>query len=515
MSEPPRIFSWAVDEKFQFTHLDTVNAFSAGGPGARVHAINDDGGIGEQVTEMFYVPTQDVPAVDKTRQAVLYGAHGFDVNVNRKGFVPHLGWDAIFMYDLAENGTVNLLSINLSPTPGDGPRNSLPSEDGRLLYIVCIAKPQCNQVEAELTSTYDADNGAHGIAFRMASDLGLQHSGQDISGIKGTSPLDAEVRRRLFWSCYFWDKAISLYTGRLPAVVELPPLGTLDNLDDSDEIKLWSPYHEDSLNLANLPPGQYPPARSHAVSCFINSCKLSIIINDIIFQVYSRRSRPITETALEDIKERLDIWRAQSPPHLRYDPERLPRICPPPHLISQNLLYFTTIILAHRPFWSVAGYYQECISAAKSIQKLLLLLESTFGLENITYLMGYCIYTGASAVLEEAKKGDDAANAVMKTFLRALNTGMRRCPLLERSLNIIIKGLKSAPIQPALRGDIDRTETPPLNSYIPAFPYLDPLGFNDMDSHNLEEASFDAMAMLDCFPELQTDIGELISTNLA
>lgn len=45
-----------------------------------------------------------------------------------------------------------------------------------------------------------------GIAFRMASDLGLQHSGQDISGLKGLNPVDSEVRRRLFWSCYFWDK---------------------------------------------------------------------------------------------------------------------------------------------------------------------------------------------------------------------------------------------------------------------------------------------------------------------
>lgn len=25
MSEPPRLFSWAVDENYQFTHLDTVN----------------------------------------------------------------------------------------------------------------------------------------------------------------------------------------------------------------------------------------------------------------------------------------------------------------------------------------------------------------------------------------------------------------------------------------------------------------------------------------------------------
>lgn len=42
-----------------------------------------------------------------------------------------------------------------------------------------------------------------GIAFRMASDLGLQHSGP---GIRGIGAVDLEIRRRLFWSCYFWDK---------------------------------------------------------------------------------------------------------------------------------------------------------------------------------------------------------------------------------------------------------------------------------------------------------------------
>ena len=44
--------------------------------------------------------------------------------------------NSIFMYDIAENGTATPLSINLSPTEGDGPRNSFPSKDGRLLYVV-------------------------------------------------------------------------------------------------------------------------------------------------------------------------------------------------------------------------------------------------------------------------------------------------------------------------------------------------------------------------------------------
>lgn len=40
------------------------------------------------------------------------------------------------MYDIYENGTAKLLSVNLSPGEYDGPRNVLPSEDGKWLYVV-------------------------------------------------------------------------------------------------------------------------------------------------------------------------------------------------------------------------------------------------------------------------------------------------------------------------------------------------------------------------------------------
>lgn len=107
-------------------------------------------------------------------------------------------------------------------------------------------------------------------------------------------------------------------------------------VDDSAESDVWSPYYEDTSPLTRLAPSQYPVMKSHAVSCFANSCKLSVIINDIIVQLYSKRSRAITESSLNDIKARLETWRAESPVHLRYDPQYLPTICPPPHIISQK-----------------------------------------------------------------------------------------------------------------------------------------------------------------------------------
>ena len=179
-----------------------------------------------------------------------------------------------------------------------------------------------------------------------------------------------------------------------------------------------------------------------------------------------------------------------------------------------SLLYYTSVILAHRPFWSVPAHYKTCISASKSIEELVLLLDSDFGLQNITYMMGYCIYTGASAILEDAKYNQGAANATLQTFLRALNSGMRRCPLLERSLQIIVKGLNSAS---GPGRTIINTQGHPGSlgsvlgavSYIPAFPYID-RPFDLEADGRIHGMDMDSMAMLDCYPEMQMDIGDTI-----
>jgi hypothetical protein len=42
----------------------------------------------------------------------------------------------------------------------------------------------------------------------MVSDLGLHHSGGKILDLGHLTAEDLEIRRRLFWSCYFWDKYV-------------------------------------------------------------------------------------------------------------------------------------------------------------------------------------------------------------------------------------------------------------------------------------------------------------------
>lgn len=45
-----------------------------------------------------------------------------------------------------------------------------------------------------------------GMAFRMSTDLGLHHNHGKLLSLGQLSAEDMEIRRRLFWSCYFWDK---------------------------------------------------------------------------------------------------------------------------------------------------------------------------------------------------------------------------------------------------------------------------------------------------------------------
>lgn len=93
-----------------------------------------------------------------------------------------------------------------------------------------------------------------------------------------------------------------------------------------------------------------------------------------------------------------------------------------------------------------------CRNAVNSIEKLLILLETTFGFENISYLVAYCIYTGATVLVQGARSGDETARAQTQIFTRALRMGAEKCFLLRRSLKIIEQGLHTATAPPGRIG---------------------------------------------------------------
>ncbi|KAG5715149.1 hypothetical protein E4T56_gene1075, partial [Termitomyces sp. T112] len=138
---PPVLSSWSFD-KARVGHVNNVpitatssyitvpapftHAYSAGGPAGEVHAIDPaSGALSHALQQLLFVPPDDLPAADKTRAALRYGAHALEFSPTGHAFVPVLGTDSIEMY--TRNASTGLLAhLTSVPSPRathDGPRH--------------------------------------------------------------------------------------------------------------------------------------------------------------------------------------------------------------------------------------------------------------------------------------------------------------------------------------------------------------------------------------------------------
>lgn len=127
--------------------------------------------------------------------------------------------------------------------------------------------------------------------------------------------------------------------------------------------------------------------------------------------------------------------------------------------------------------------------------------------------MVYCIYTGASVIVPDAKAGDLAADARLQTYLRALREGKTTCPLVDRSLDIITSSLNSKdPYTSPSSVEQNRADTTAMASgdilmgrnYLPAFPYRD-MQVDFSGDPQFVGMDVDPFSLLDSFPENHLD----------
>lgn len=101
----------------------------------------------------------------------------------------------------------------------DGLYSSLKGGNGQIPIVqslLLLSAQECgrgNRTQAWLYS---------GMAFRLVENLGITIDSRKYSGDVQFSDEDIEIRNRLFWSCYFWDKLVSLYFGRSPIIQDTP-----------------------------------------------------------------------------------------------------------------------------------------------------------------------------------------------------------------------------------------------------------------------------------------------------
>lgn len=183
-----------------------------------------------------------------------------------------------------------------------------------------------------------------GMAFRLAADLGLfTRTWTDYEDTDTVQARRNQISCQLAWSCFLWDKIISLYFGRHPTLQEPPAAAcSFEGLSDGDD--LWQPYDAEGIR-------NYPPLQSQKIACFTNFCKLGIIINDVLLNIYGKQRTQDVVEFIRSANQRLQIWRNNSPSGLRIDVSGSPDErfhCPPQHILTQKLVVFAS---PHHGYW--------------------------------------------------------------------------------------------------------------------------------------------------------------------
>lgn len=158
-----------------------------------------------------------------------------------------------------------------------------------------------------------------GMAFRLAVDRGI------FKKASFTVALDARINDQLAWSCFCWDKAISLYLGKVPTLTEAPAFNP-PNSHDSIEHVAWRPYYGDNAHTHSE-----SETSSCILSCFRNFCELNTIVSDILVDIYGKKTSRQVPEVISDLRSRLQEWRKMLPPQLAAD--KWTTVCPAPHIV--------------------------------------------------------------------------------------------------------------------------------------------------------------------------------------
>ncbi|KAL4949010.1 fungal-specific transcription factor domain-containing protein [Aspergillus filifer] len=346
------------------------------------------------------------------------------------------------LYDSLKDGVVNIPNLQT------------------LLLLSARECGQGNRAQAWLYS---------GMAFRMLDDLGITIDSRKYSDSAQLSDEDIEIRNRLFWSCYFWDKMMSLYFGRPPTLQSLQGCPPRTILDDTSELESWTPHG------VVFPDGaQYPPAQAHSASSFVEMCGLMEILNQILVHIYDH-NRQVSEAEFQNcVREQsanLGRWWDNLPEHLKLIATDLPPYSPPSHIVTLNCVYHTINILIHRPAlcskWTREAYDEShlvhCMTSATAILSIYGMYRRTFGDSHVVLSMAYSVYTAASIFLLEIQALKHAAPGTLdklKMCIFALQQVTVSSPVINTVLGLICQEIQRLQKDLNINLNIPPRETP-------------------------------------------------------
>ncbi|KFA81984.1 hypothetical protein S40288_04364 [Stachybotrys chartarum IBT 40288] len=355
-----------------------------------------------------------------------------------------------------------------------------------------------------LGSTYNARGETSkgwlysGYGLRMVYDLGLHLDPTETTD----APEEIEIRRRVFWGAFICDKLQSLYLGRPVAINVRDSRVSYELFDTYEEMELFMPPA--SMGAAIISP---MPIRS--VSTFQQLCLLSKIMTMIINTFYVIGATVSNaQSSLQSVEAALQQWKDNLPAELEFSPwasRQADR--QPPNVMILHSLYYTLLILLHRPFISdghmrAAGFpsrsWERCSEASQCISHIARCFRDAFTLSSAPYILGYTIYVACTIhVRNVASQREDAS--FLHESLCCLDELCTANPGIAKPASIIRRMMKDNAIETdkgVNQSQIAGLTTPSLDldAIISMFPASDfQLTGNDTSSVHCPDLSCDPL----------------------
>ncbi|KAL0091889.1 Zn(2)-C6 fungal-specific transcription factor [Phycomyces blakesleeanus] len=273
-----------------------------------------------------------------------------------------------------------------------------------------------------------------GLALRMGQNLGLNRNCNDWD----LSATEKEERKRLFYCCFVLDRLTCGMHGRAPMIDERDYDTPYPTEDDEDDV------------------GHSP----RIIENFTQLIKLCELLGAVLRDLYTVKGRKqlsvmaSPDSVISSLDRGLNKWMAKLPQNCQYRPpnSRLNEKAPAPslELCQVHMLFYTTLILLHRPFIpgptqstspSVFPSASICSFAANKILDIVESLMAEGRLKNVNNYSLYFMFTAGIIFINDAASDDSMfafeAKISINKIIRAMDeieatwiTSARHCNIL-------------------------------------------------------------------------------------
>ncbi|ORY05611.1 hypothetical protein K493DRAFT_404256 [Basidiobolus meristosporus CBS 931.73] len=250
-----------------------------------------------------------------------------------------------------------------------------------------------------------------GMATRIAQGMGIHkidEQQRDISQLRVEKWIQLETKRRVWWSCFLFDRVVSLESGRPWGINEDEFCVMLPCDDYSWETQ--TPVEGQVLRLHDEFPVVESPNTRAAVSPFSHFIALIVLLGRIskFSSGYEKRPDTDREETFELLKTALTFWENNLPPDMQFSKETSVANDPSSSLITlMHAFKHTSKILLHLPrlkklsdrssktiTMSSVESAKYCFNEAKAIIGIIQDLPSTSG-DQIKPFFDFCVFVAA------------------------------------------------------------------------------------------------------------------------